>query len=218
MTEAQIDYYARILWDYLRMPGNATKADAIFVLCSLDIRVAEYAAQLFLDGKGDYLIFSGSGIGRDTEKLFDKTEAETFADIAIEAGVPTDRIITEKDARNTGDNLRFTAKLLQEKGFNFQSFILVQKPHMLRRVYATFKKQWPNPTTQFWVTSPPIPYEQYFNAINNKKYTIESMVGDLQRIKEYPKLGYQVPQEIPEKVWDAYEHLVAAGFTRRIMS
>ena len=38
------------------------------------------------------------------------------------------------------------------------------------------------------------------------------MIGDLQRIRVYPERGYQIPQEIPDDVWAAFEALVAAGY------
>jgi len=38
------------------------------------------------------------------------------------------------------------------------------------------------------------------------------MAGDLQRIKEYPAKGFQIYQEIPERVWKAFERLVELGF------
>ena len=43
------------------------------------------------------------------------------------------------------------------------------------------------------------------------------MVGDLERIKAYPALGFQVPQEIPPTVWQAYEELVHLGFDRHVI-
>lgn len=43
------------------------------------------------------------------------------------------------------------------------------------------------------------------------------MVGDLQRIKEYPKQGFQIEQEIPDEVWRAYEELVKLGYTQFLM-
>ena len=43
------------------------------------------------------------------------------------------------------------------------------------------------------------------------------MVGDLQRIKLYAEKGFQVYQEIPEAVWQAYEALVALGFTSQLV-
>jgi hypothetical protein len=43
------------------------------------------------------------------------------------------------------------------------------------------------------------------------------MVGDLQRIRVYPEKGYQIPQEIPDEVWTAYEELIAAGFDQHLV-
>lgn len=43
------------------------------------------------------------------------------------------------------------------------------------------------------------------------------MVGDLQRIKEYPIKGFQIQQEIPSNVWDAYEKLVSLGYTSHLI-
>jgi len=43
------------------------------------------------------------------------------------------------------------------------------------------------------------------------------MVGDLQRIREYPARGFQTEQPIPAKVWDAFERLVALGFTDNLI-
>jgi hypothetical protein len=42
-------------------------------------------------------------------------------------------------------------------------------------------------------------------------------VGDLQRIKEYPKLGFQIEQNIPDEVWDAWERLVALGYSKHLV-
>ena len=43
------------------------------------------------------------------------------------------------------------------------------------------------------------------------------MVGDLQRIRVYAERGFQIPQEIPDEVWAAYEELVHAGYDSRLV-
>ena len=43
------------------------------------------------------------------------------------------------------------------------------------------------------------------------------MVGDLQRIRVYAEKGYQIPQDIPEDVWRAYEELVRAGYDKYLV-
>lgn len=215
LDRSDIDRYARIVWDYHHVKHTLKKSDAIFCLCSLDTRVAECAAQLYLDGYGEYVIFSGS-VGKLTAGKFAKSEAEAFADIAIQMGVPRDKILLEDKSTNTGENIRFTYDLLQGKGLTPKSLILVQKPYMERRTFATFKKQWPDPATEILVTSPQIAYEDYFNDANPKDVVLNIMVGDMQRIKEYPKRGFQIEQEIPADVWYAYEQLIKLGYTKHL--
>ncbi|KAI1267318.1 DUF218 domain-containing protein [Xylariaceae sp. FL1019] len=210
---------AETLYEYhqLHMTIDQTvRVDAIFCLCSLDLRVAERAAQLFLDGHGGYLIFSG-GSGKLTQDRFMKPEARLFADIALEMGVPGDRLIIEPNSTNTGENVRFTYQLLQEKGLFLSSFLLVQKPYMERRTYATFKKQWPDASsTLIFVTSPRLSWEDYPNLDNPSDLVINIAVGDLVRIKEYPNKGYQIPQKIPDSVWSAAQRLIQAGYNNHL--
>ena len=43
------------------------------------------------------------------------------------------------------------------------------------------------------------------------------MVGDLQRILEYPRRGLQAYQHVPDEVLEAYELLKTAGFTKQLI-
>ena len=206
-----IDEHAKIIWDYHHVHQALEKCNVILALGSSDLRVAAYAAELFMQGYGDYLVISG-GYGKFTKDLFHKTEAEIFADIAIQKGVPKEKILLETQAANTGQNIVFAHKLLAAKNMKTNSLLVVTKPYMERRTYATFQKQWPTQGTKMIVSSPPIAYEDYFTEELPKDFVLNVMVGDLQRIKEYPKLGYQIEQPIPDDVWRAYELLVAAGY------
>lgn len=214
MDSAEINSLAQIIWDYHHLHQPLRKADALLVLGSHDTRVADYAADLFLQDWASYIIFSG-GFGALTTKVFKKPEAEIFADIAIAKGVPPDKMIMENKSTNTGENVEFTKELLKEKGLDFNSFILVQKPYMERRTYATFKKVWPE--KEFIVTSPPLTWAEYPQAEISRTAVINIMVGDLQRIKIYPARGFQIFQEIPPVVWAAYEKLVALGFSSHLV-
>ena len=211
------DKALRTIWDYMQMNQPIKKADAIFVLCSHDIRVAEYVTELFISGFADWIIFSG-GSGELTKSIFDKPEAEIFAEVAIKNGIPKDRIIIEPNSTNTGENIINTSKLLESKQLHFGSFILVQKPYMERRTYATFAKQWPDDSVEFQVTSPKLDMDTYFNTGDiSKETTINVMVGDLQRIMEYPKLGFQIPQDVPKDVNEAYKYLLDQGFSKHLI-
>ncbi|RYP40984.1 hypothetical protein DL767_001300 [Monosporascus sp. MG133] len=202
---------AKTVYDYHRMHMSLHRdVDAVFCLCSLDTRVAEHAARLLLDGYGQYLIFAG-GAGKLTQDRFSKPEAEVFADIAVQMGVPAEKIITEPRSTNTGENVRFTWELLQQKGLHPRSFILVQKPYMERRTFATFSKQWPDPETEFMVTSPELEWSGYPNEDNPRDLVISIAVGDLIRIREYPARGFQISQDIPDEVWQAGQRLISDG-------
>jgi uncharacterized SAM-binding protein YcdF (DUF218 family) len=217
IEQMEVDKNAKLIWDFMQMNMSLHKADAIFVLCSHDTRVAERALDLYNEKYAPWVIVSG-GAGKLTENMFKKPEAEIFKDVLVNGSVPEASIILEPNSTNTGENVRFTFGLLNSIGKKFGSFILVQKPYMERRTYATFKKQWPNPNTRISVTSPKMSYEEYVNGVNlNKDLIINVMVGDLQRIKEYPKKGFQIEQTIPDTIWRAYEELIAVGYTKHLM-
>src|ERR1044072_6237116 len=132
------------LGDYHHMSHELEAAHAILVLCSHDEAVAERGAALYLEGWAPLLIFSG-GLGGITKNLWSEPEAELFAKIARRMGVPDERILIESRSTNTGENVQVTHRLLAERGFEPQSLILVQKPYMEPRAFATFKNYWPEP-------------------------------------------------------------------------
>ena len=213
-----IQNLAEVIWNYHRLNHSLVKSDAILVLCSHDELVASRGAELFLTGWAPLLIFSG-GLGAITKQLWSESEADRFAQIALEMGVPDKYILRERSSTNTGENVRFTRNLLIEQELDPKHFIVVQKPYMERRSYATFRKVWPE--KEIVVTSPQVSFAKYLTDYANKKLTADDvvsiMVGDLQRIREYPKNGYQIEQEIPDEVWHAFEQLVAAGYDRHLI-
>lgn len=210
------DALAKIIWDYMQMHHTLEKADAIFVLGSSDTRVAEYAARLYEEGWAPLIIFSGNtGSRGKSRELWGMSEAEKFATIARDMGVPESAMLLEDQSANTEENIIFTRALLEKKNLDPKKFILLQKPYMERRTYATFMKQWPR--MDFIVTPPPISFEDYPTETRSKEYLLNMLVGDLQRIKEYPAKGFQIEQEIPSNVCDAYEELVRRGYTEHLI-
>jgi uncharacterized SAM-binding protein YcdF (DUF218 family) len=207
------------IWDYHRLDHQLAQADAILVLCSHDKVVAARGAELFLQGWSPLLIFAG-GLGAITRRLWHEPEADQFAAIAIEMGVPKDRILVENTSTNTGENILFTKQLLAAKGLDPQTFIVVQKPYMERRSYATFRKVWPEKEVR--VTSPRVSLDDYLREGSHDALSpddvIGIMVGDLQRIRLYPAKGFQIHQDIPDDVWRAYKELVNAGYDKYLLN
>jgi uncharacterized SAM-binding protein YcdF (DUF218 family) len=207
------------IWRYHQLDHELSKADVILVLCSHDTIVAERGAQLFLEGWAPLLVFAG-GLGSITGRVWSEPEADQFAKIAVGLGVPREKILVENKSTNTGENVRFTRQLLAERQLDPQKFIVVQKPYMERRSYATFKKLWPE--KDVIVTSPRISLDGYLDRYSHETLSrddvISIMVGDLQRIRLYPARGFQIPQEIPDDVWEAYEALVEAGYDKHLVA
>jgi len=206
------------IWDYHHVNHQLSPSDAILVLCSHDTVVAARGAELFLQGWAPLLIFAG-GLGAITRRLWHEPEADQFARIAIDMSVPEERILIENRSTNTGENVLFTKRLLAAKGLDPQTLIVVQKPYMERRSYATFSKVWPE--KQVRVTSPRLSLDEYLRKCSHDALSpadvISIMVGDLQRIREYPARGFQIHQEIPDDVWRAYEELVKAGYDKYLL-
>lgn len=218
MTERVRELADRI-WRYHQLGHSVSTADAILVLCSHDTAVAERGAQLFLDGLAPLLIFSG-GLGGITRQLWTEPEADQFASIARAMGVPAASILVENTSTNTGENVSFTKRLLEERGIDPRRIILVQKPYMERRAYATFRKLWPE--KDVIVTSPQVALDEYLAAYSNGALSehdvISIMVGDLQRIREYPAKGFQIHQDIPDDVWVAFEALIELGYDTHLLA
>ena len=205
---------AQQLWDYHHMNHELSKSDCILALGSHDLRVADRAAELYLEGWAPLLVMSG-GLGNLTQDMWTEPEADQFAAIAMQKGVPAEKILIENRSTNTGENILFTQHLLKNHGLDPHSFIVVQKPYMERRSYATFKKHWPD--KELIVTSPQIPFADYANDEIPLERVIHIMCGDLQRIKVYPSKGFQIHQDIPVEVWKAYERLLKLGYDKHLV-
>lgn len=203
---------ALVLWGYHRLNHEITPAEGILVFGSSDLRVAEHAAELFHRGLAGWILLSGAR-GRMT-KDWPETEAEAMGRIARERGVPDEALLIENRATNTGENIRFSRELLAGRGITLRRGILVQKPYMERRSIAALEVQWPDAT--FRASSPPMSFQEYCSGTLTPELVIAAMAGDFQRILDYPALGFASPQEVPEEAMQAYEVLVAAGYTAQL--
>ena len=68
-----------------------------------------------MEGWAPLVIMSG-GLGNFTKNIWKDTEADQFAAIAIQRGVPAADILIENRSTNTGENILFTQRLLEQKG------------------------------------------------------------------------------------------------------
>ena len=205
---------AKCLYDFMSScpPSDNEPADMILALGSPDLRVPEHDDARYLQGAAPLIVCTG-GFGKMTEGLFSQPEGAVFAERCAKKGVPKEAILIEGKATNTGENFSLSRQLTQS--LNLTTAIAVCKPYMARRALATGKKQW---TEIRWrVSVPPIPFEAYAPDEAALLDEIELMTGDLQRLKVYAEKGFQAETLIPPAVWQAWQRLTEAGFTRYLI-
>ncbi|MFI5735247.1 YdcF family protein [Kribbella sp. NPDC051587] len=202
---------AQIIWDYHQMNHALRPADIGIGLGSHDLGVATYAAHLFHQSLFPTLVFTGA-TSPSTTAYFPRGEAIHYRDQAIKLGVPAANILVEPRATNTGQNIAFTRDLLA--GTPVKSVLLISKPYMERRAFATCQKQWPE--VQATCASAPIDLTTYINTIGDANFVLNMLVGDLQRVITYPARGFAIEQNVPADVHHAYDRLIAAGYTSRL--
>jgi uncharacterized SAM-binding protein YcdF (DUF218 family) len=197
---------ARTLWDFHLIYDELSEVDVIIGLGSYDLRVADRCAELFHQDLAKRVLFTGKS-GNWTGGLYDGTEAEAFAARASELGVPEASITIEPQATNIGENIRFSRAMA---GIDVRRIIIVTKPQTQRRAHATARAQWPE--VEALVTAPPTRFEDQPIEAYPLEMFINEMIGDVQRIRDYPAKGFQIAQSIPASVADAFEFLVKEGY------
>lgn len=207
----------QVIWDYLGMHQEPVKADVIVGFGNFNTDIARRAAELYLQGYAPKILFTG-GLGRNTEGMLPDPEAVRFAKVAMECGVPEEAILLEDKSRNTKENIDFTRTLLEEQGIPHAHILGVHQPFMERRIVAAMGVYWPKQS--FSVTCPQVTIPEYLRRALEQGITenasVSVIVGDFQRIELYAKLGYQLPQYIPEEAWEAYHKLVAMGYDKQL--
>jgi len=207
----------RVAWDYMRLVHRPEPADAILTLGSFDPQAAVHAASLWKAGLAPVVIMSG-GIahrGGVLDTGWDRSEAGVFAEVAVGEGVPQDAILLEDRAQNTGDNFVFGVTIAEQANIQPKKLLVVAKPYMTRRGFATGRKL--KPEIELLMQCEQIDVVDYFAREPDPERTMLALVGDLHRIIVYPRLGFQIAQDMPLEVVDALGRLVAAGYGTRLV-
>ena len=106
------------------LPGLSAAADRVW-----------HAARIFRAGKAPWVVLSG---GADAAAHI-TSEAQAMAQLLAELGVPPAAMWLEERSRNTEENARFTAELLQARGI--QQVLLVTSALHMQRALAHFRAQ-----------------------------------------------------------------------------
>ncbi|MEV5170884.1 YdcF family protein [Streptomyces flaveolus] len=204
----------QLLWDYQQMHHAPRPCSVGIGLGSHDLGVADTTVDLYQRGMMPLIVFTGA-TSRTTQDRMPRGEAEHYRDRALELGVPADAIVVEPQARNTGQNITLSRALLEERGIEVSSVLLVSKPYEERRAYATARKLWPE--VEFVSASTPMTLAEYVDSIQDARLVIDMLVGSLQRLLVYPDQGFMIKQDVPADVVRAYKRLAFRGFTSRLI-
>ncbi|MGW6590120.1 YdcF family protein [Streptomyces globisporus] len=204
---------AQRLWDFQQMHHEPRPCSVGIGLGSHDLGVADVTVGLYQRGMFPLIVFTGA-TSRTTRDRMPRGEAEHYRERALELGVPTSAILVEPRARNTGENIKFSRALLEERGIDVSSILLVSKPYEERRAYATARKLWS--AVEIVSASAPLTLAEYVDSMKDPRLVLDMLVGAQQRLLIYPDQGFMVRQKVPESVEAAYERLCVEGFTSRL--
>lgn len=202
------------LWAYHDMGHQLRRCDVGIGLGSHDLGVAIHTAELYQQGMFGRLVFTGANAPTTIER-FPRGEAVHYREHAITLGVPAEMISIETEATNTSQNLTNSRRVLADAGILPASVMLISRPYQQRRAYATCRKVWPE--VDVVCSSRPLPLDEYIASIGDVDRVINMLVGDTQRITEYASRGFAIEQDMPDHVHTAYQRLVDAGFTSRLI-
>lgn len=194
----------RVLWSYLAVAMVPRKSDVLFCFGSSHFGVARRAARLFESGVAPWVVVTGGDEGRIAPY---PTEADAYARVLAEAGVPVERIVVERRAANTGENVAFGMRALADRGIGVRTAALVAWPTSVRRCVATFARQFPDVAT----TAHPA-FEGFGPYAATPARAASAVLTELDRLRDYPHLGHITPQAIPGPVERAAARLAEADW------
>jgi uncharacterized SAM-binding protein YcdF (DUF218 family) len=139
--------FLKAVGDYMLVETPLARADVCLVFGNPHAdHLAEQAAELYHRGYFSLIVVSG-GVATGDGRL----EAHRMRDVLLAKGVPAEIIMVEDKARNTGENVIYSMKLLDEKkGLgNIDSVLAIGHIQAARRFLMTLERHWPQVTKMF---------------------------------------------------------------------
>ncbi len=186
------------LYNFLSPRDKEVNADLIIGFGHFDLRIAEKCASLYQKGLAPKILFTG-GVGAGSADFKNPEAIEFLNHVKSEySEIETDDILIESTSTNTGDNIKNSIQILKEKELfeSLKRIVLVATPTRQLRVYLTVKKYFPNATLINLPPSSSFEIDKEMNvtkSINIQKH----LLGELERIQKYPKMGFACSTEIP---------------------
>jgi hypothetical protein len=204
---------AKIIFNYLYLREEPVKADAVIGFGHFDLKIPRRCAELYLKKDAPKILFTG-GVGAGSAD-FQFPEAVVFKNLILKEfpQIPDEDIIIEPESTNTGENLRFMQKVLQDKnpdfafGTGIKKVLKVSNAYRQRRAYLTCKKEFPG--VEFINSPANTSFEEELELYKTKNQDlVRHLSGEMERMLMYPIFNYIVSDNIPEDVLQAYKLLM----------
>jgi uncharacterized SAM-binding protein YcdF (DUF218 family) len=192
----------RRLWRFLARETALLRSDVIFVFGSADPRVAHQAFELHARGIALWVLVSGGTTGGYRAG---ESEADAYREVLQARGMPTDRIVVERRALNTGENVSFGMAAVAARGIEVNRATLVAFPSSLRRCAATFS--WQHPRVEIATVAA---FDQSRPFGRDAEAVASAVLAEIDRLTIYPRLGHIGPQPLPDWVTEAAGRLRAS--------
>lgn len=146
--------------NFIFVEDKPQKVDAIFLPGGSHPEQPEYAAELYRKGYAKWLIPSG-GVSAKRDKwpgvrskadIYNgdyQSDCEFFTDVFVKNGVPADAIIGEDKSGHTRDNAFFSRNVVDKKGIEIKTALIVCKAFHARRCLMLYQMAFPY--TMFYV-------------------------------------------------------------------
>lgn len=175
-----------LLWwaaDPLRMSATPEVADAVVVFAGGVgesgkaqggyLERLKQAVDLYKAGYANSLIFSSGYV-------FSFKEAEVMRALAVDQGVPADRIVLEERATNTYENVTFTSQILRDR--QWRRILLVSSPYHMRRATMVWHKVAPDVTV---IPAPPFSSQFYEHGMGASLEQVRGIAWEYAAVVSY---------------------------------
>lgn len=141
--------------NFIFLSDEPKKVDAIFLPGGSHPEQPEYAAKLYHKEFAKWLVPSGGiSVKRDTwpgvrskSDIYNgdyQSDCEFFTDVLLKNGVPISAIVREEYSGHTHDNAFLSRRVVDEKGIEIKTALIVCKAFHARRCLMLYQMAFPN--------------------------------------------------------------------------
>lgn len=169
--------------DFVFVDDFIEVSDVILIPGGSHPQLAEKAATLYKQGMANYILASGNANPNIPNY---SSEAEYLKSIAIDLGVPPEKILCENKASHTFENAEFSFQMLKNMNIKADKIILVCKAYHSRRTLFTYSYNFPT-NTEFLVASVVDKHGLCRNNWHTKPDHISKVMSEVEKIGKYFK-------------------------------